>query len=73
MAIFRDATKMNYVVAVQCPWCGQRTTKFAGRLKESATDCEKCGTRFYNASTMCYVPSDKLDMADKNKDEPLIQ
>ena len=73
MAIFRDADKLGYVVVAQCPWCGQRTTKIAGKLKDSASDCEKCGTRFYNVSTLCYVPSNKMDMADKNKDEPLTR
>jgi Predicted DNA-binding protein containing a Zn-ribbon domain len=73
MALFRDADKLDYVVAVKCPWCGQRTTKFAGKLKDSVSDCEKCGTRFYNSSTICYVPKDKVDMVDKNRDEPLIK
>ena len=73
MALFKSATDKGYVVVLQCPWCGQRTTKYQGQMKDSASDCEKCGTRFYNASTLCYVPQDKLDQVDKNKDEPLIR
>ena len=26
-----------------------------------------------HSSTICYVPKDKVDMVDKNRDEPLIK
>ena len=73
MALFKNDEDRGYAVVVQCPWCGQRTTKFQGRMKDAASDCAKYGCRFYNASTLCYVPYNKLDQVDKNKDEPLIR
>ena len=72
MAIF-EKNDGKYIVVIRCPWCGQRTTKLTGKMKDAATDCEKCGTRYYQSSTICYVLADKVDMADKNLDEPLIR
>jgi len=69
MGMFSRAN--DYLIVVRCPWCGQRTMDFDGRMKDAASDCRECGTRFYNASTICYVPKDKEHMVDVNNDKPL--
>jgi len=69
MALFSRSDK--YLIVVRCPWCGQRTTKFAGHLKDAATDCEECNTRYYVSSTICYVLKGNEGMVDKNLDKPI--